>query len=64
MTKVKEELVKEVEVELSDLEKEAARIKHKYGVKKLFYIEVEDEDTEEWIGAWVQKPSLKVFSMF
>ena len=30
----------------------------------MFCIEVEDEDSGEWVAAWVQKPNLKVFSMF
>ena len=39
-------------------------IKKKWNTKKVFLIEVEDEDTGEWIGAWIRKPNLKEFSMF
>ena len=42
----------------------ADRVKEKHKVKKVFFIEVEDEDTGEWIGAWLRKPKLMEFSMF
>ena len=52
-------------------EEAASRIKKKYAsdssknVKKVFHIEVQDEDDEEkWVGAWFSKPTLKLFSQF
>jgi len=48
----------------------AENIKKKYSsdksrnVKKVYYIEVQDEDTDEWVGAWFSKPTLKLFSQF
>ena len=30
----------------------------------MFFIEIEDEFTGDWVGAWIRKPNLKEFSMF
>ena len=52
-------------------EEAASRIKKKYAsdssknVKKVFHIEVQDEDDDDkWVGAWFSKPTLKLFSQF
>ena len=50
--------------ESEDLAAKAESIKKKWNVKKVFLIEIEDEDTGEWIGAWIRKANLKEFSMF
>ena len=56
----KEMLAKEEEI-LARCEK----VKKREGLKKVFYIEVQDEDNEEeWIGAIFRKPKLKEFSYF
>ena len=56
-------------------EEAASRIKKKYAsddsknVKKIFHIEVRDEDDDSdgnpvWVGAYFGKPTLKLFSQF
>jgi len=67
---VKEIDVKETEEQLllvseaEDLQKKADGLKAKHNTKKVFLVEVEDEDSGDWISAWIRKPNLKEFSMF
>jgi DNA mismatch repair ATPase MutS len=55
-----EEAFKEIEAK----EKYAEKLKKLHSTKRVFCIEVEDEDTGEWKEAWFRKPKLKEFSMF
>lgn len=75
MTKKKEEKQEEIEItqtpeQIEEVEqmdadlKKAEILKKNYKTKRVFLIEVEDEDTGEWIGGWIRKPNLKEFSMF
>lgn len=45
-------------------QEKADKLKKIHKTKKVFLVEVEDEDTGEWLSAWFKKPSLKQFSMF
>lgn len=51
-----EEMAKHIET--------AERLKKTYNLKKIYLIQVEDEDTGEWYEAYFRKPNLKEFSMF
>lgn len=75
MTKKKEEKQEEIEItqtpeQIEEVEqmdadlKKAEILKKNYKTKRVFLIEVEDEDTGEWIGGWIRRPNLKEFSMF
>jgi hypothetical protein len=75
VTEEQQELV-DATIAADKLEDEAAaRIKAKYAsdstknVKKIFHIEVRDEDDDEdgnpvWVGAYFGKPTLSLFSQF
>ena len=67
---VTEEEQKVIDKVVAD-EEAASRIKKKYAsdstknVKKVFHIEVQDEDDENvWVGAYFSKPTLSLFSQF
>jgi hypothetical protein len=74
---MKKEDIKNEEIEVVVSAEEQAQIdaveniKRKYAsdttknVKKVYYIEVQDEDDEDnWVGAYFGKPTLKLFSQF
>lgn len=47
-----------------EIAKKAEVLKKKHSTKKIFFIEVEDEDTGEWVGGYLRKPNLKEYSLF
>lgn len=64
-----------VDIHVSEEEKEiieqenknqikAEKLKKAHKSRKVFLVEVEDEDTGEWLEAWFKKPTLQQFSMF
>ena len=59
-----EEQTTELEIAQAEIE-QADAIKKKYNIKKVFQLEVQDEDGDgEWAKAYVRKPNLKEFSAF
>lgn len=60
---ISEEEKKLVEQEQKNQEK-AEKLKSIHKTRKVFLIEVDDEDSGEWLSAWFKKPTLKQFSMF
>ena len=60
---ISEEEKKLVEQEQKNQEK-AEKLKSIHKKRKVFLIEVDDEDSGEWLSAWFKKPTLKQFSMF
>ncbi len=55
---------KAIAKEAEELLLKAESVKKKWGAKRVFFIEIEDEFTGDWVGAWIRKPNLKEFSMF